>query len=247
MKHIFIILCAVLTASCASHEGAREAPLDKPTIMRPAPVVRTAETVKAYPVGRYIDPEFPEVMHELHTLYREEQTAGWNLQSSEPYSIPLGPVVARSNPSPSYYVPADTESRTAQQQAYAEALAEQNRALSDRIEELLRQKDDNGRLHDEIERLRQQLEEARMGLPFSGSGPVEQGSDQEAPADVDGVSVDGDGLSLFDEFTATVQEDLLSQMRLNDDLTLAHTAAQLTQLPGFWTIAQLHLLPIIIP
>jgi hypothetical protein len=34
------------------------------------PEIRTPETVKAYPVGRYTDPNFPEEMHERHTLYR---------------------------------------------------------------------------------------------------------------------------------------------------------------------------------
>ena len=42
------------------------------------PEIRTPETVKAYPVGRYTDPNFPEEMHERHTLYRREQSADWN-------------------------------------------------------------------------------------------------------------------------------------------------------------------------
>ena len=46
------------------------------------PEVRTPETVKAYPVGRYTDPNFPEEMHERHTLYRREQSAEWNYRPS---------------------------------------------------------------------------------------------------------------------------------------------------------------------
>ena len=34
--------------------------------------VRTPEQVKAYPVGRYEDPNDPDVMHEGHTIYRAE-------------------------------------------------------------------------------------------------------------------------------------------------------------------------------
>ena len=92
------------------------------------PEVRTPETVKAYPVGRYTDPNFPEEMHERHTLYRREQSADWNYRPSQPYALPLGPVVAESNPSPSYYAKTNAEQINAQQKAYAEALLEQNRA-----------------------------------------------------------------------------------------------------------------------
>jgi hypothetical protein len=54
------------------------------------PEVRTPETVKAYPVGRYTDPNFSNEMHERHTLYRREQTADWNYRPSQPQTLPLG-------------------------------------------------------------------------------------------------------------------------------------------------------------
>ena len=73
------------------------------------PKVRTPETVKAYPLGRYTDPNFPEEMHERHTLYRREQSAEWNYRPSKPYALPLGPVIAQSNPSPSNYARTDSE------------------------------------------------------------------------------------------------------------------------------------------
>jgi len=52
--------------------------------------VRYAENLKAYPLGRYIDPNDPDVMHEAHTIYRLETTAKWNLhpQDSPVSSIP---------------------------------------------------------------------------------------------------------------------------------------------------------------
>jgi hypothetical protein len=103
------------------------------------PEVRTAEIVKAYPVGRYTDPNFQEAMHERHTLYRREQAAEWNYRPSNSYALPLGPVVAESNPSPSYYVKTNAEQMNAQQKAYAEALLEQNRALNQRIQDLQKQ------------------------------------------------------------------------------------------------------------
>jgi hypothetical protein len=100
------------------------------------PEIRTPETVKGYPVGRYTNPNFPEEMHEWHTLYRKEQSADWNYHPSRPHALPLGPVTAVSSPSPSYYATTNAEQVNAQQKAYAEALLEQNRAMKERIDAL---------------------------------------------------------------------------------------------------------------
>jgi len=44
-----------------------------------------------YPVGRYQDPNDPDVMHEGHTVYRAETSPDWNTDPNEPTSLPLGP------------------------------------------------------------------------------------------------------------------------------------------------------------
>lgn len=41
--------------------------------------VRFPEKIKAYPLGRYADPNSRGVMHEAHTIYRVETTPKWNL------------------------------------------------------------------------------------------------------------------------------------------------------------------------
>lgn len=41
--------------------------------------VRSPEKIKAYPLGRYADPNQRGVMHEAHTIYRVETTPKWNL------------------------------------------------------------------------------------------------------------------------------------------------------------------------
>lgn len=41
--------------------------------------VRFPEKIKAYPLGRYADPNQRGVMHEAHTIYRVETTPRWNL------------------------------------------------------------------------------------------------------------------------------------------------------------------------
>jgi hypothetical protein len=56
--------------------------------------VRAGETLKAYPIGRYVDPNDPDVMHESHVVYRKETGASWNLAPNAPTVVPLGPVLA---------------------------------------------------------------------------------------------------------------------------------------------------------
>jgi hypothetical protein len=64
--------------------------------------VRYGENMKAYPIGRYIDPNDELVMHEAHTIYRVETTAKWNLHPDvypyAPGNLPGGPVVGIIDP-----------------------------------------------------------------------------------------------------------------------------------------------------
>ena len=53
--------------------------------------VRYAENLKAYPLGRYVDPNNSRIMHEGHSIYRVETTAKWNLHPNEPVAVQLGP------------------------------------------------------------------------------------------------------------------------------------------------------------
>ena len=132
------------------------------------PEIRTPETVKAYPVGRYTDPNFPNEMHERHTLYRREQSADWNYRPSQPQTLPLGPVAAVSDPSLSYYAKTSAKQINAQQKAYAEALLEQNRALKERIDALEKNESTIQSLHSEVERLKKELDSRKE------SGPPEE-------------------------------------------------------------------------
>lgn len=54
--------------------------------------VRYSENIKTYPIGRYIDPNNPWIMHEGHSIYRVETTTKWNLHPNQPDLIPLGPI-----------------------------------------------------------------------------------------------------------------------------------------------------------
>jgi hypothetical protein len=77
MKYLALIPL-VFVASCASHPRivVRPAP---PTAVERVESVRYAEVVRAYFVGRYVDPNHPETMNEEHPVYRVETAARWNL------------------------------------------------------------------------------------------------------------------------------------------------------------------------
>jgi len=111
--------------------------------------VRLNESLKAYPVGRYIDPKDPDVMHEAHVVYRREAGANWNLNPNAPTVVPLGPVLAVADPAKTPGpLPAELESKMAQQNQLVASLIEQNESLAKELAKLnqdvaaLRQKED---------------------------------------------------------------------------------------------------------
>lgn len=102
--------------------------------------VRSAETLKAYPIGRYVDPRDPNLMHESHVVYRKEVGAAWNLAPNAPTVVPLGPALAVSDgatqPNP---LPAELEQKVAEQNQLMAALIEQNEALAAELAKLGRE------------------------------------------------------------------------------------------------------------
>lgn len=190
MKYLVSLLVLSLCSGCASLPGfasKKKSPsVEKTTSShRKKPSrVRTDETVKAYPVGRYTDPNYPDEMHERHTLYRREDSPNWNYLPDAPYALPLGPTVANSDPSSSYYVNADAEQMNAQQKAYAEALTEQNRAMKKRIETMQQDSGKVPELQRQIDRLKRELD----SLPSSAPKPKSEARPQPTPEPVEGFS-----------------------------------------------------------
>lgn len=141
MKRLTILL--LLLAGCKTQPGA--VPI-KTTAVEPPPVARIsgtdldpgnlakvhmAETLKAYPIGRYVDPADPNVMHESHVVYRKEAESAWNLLPNAPTVVPLGPVLAVAEPSKQPNpLPAELEQRVAAQNQLMASLIEQNEALA---------------------------------------------------------------------------------------------------------------------
>jgi hypothetical protein len=224
MKFLCCIILLSLLAGCAIKKETRSArSVSVPgTAIGSDDVrkVRTPEIVKAYPVSRYLDPNFPDEMHERHTVYRREHAAEWNYRPSKPYALPLGPVIAESNPSRSYYTKTNSEEFNAQQKAYAEALLEQNVALKRRIDELQQEDSTIQNLQTEIERLKKELD-SRAGEPVhldeTKQSPSEDFSSTGA-FPVDQAISDPGEVMFFAESEADYQSFLISQMRLNDEL-----------------------------
>lgn len=87
MKYLALIPL-VLVASCASRPQLVVRPLP-PTPVEPIESVRYGEVVRAYHIGRYVDPNHPETMHEQHPVYRIEVSARWNLRPGPPNTANL--------------------------------------------------------------------------------------------------------------------------------------------------------------
>jgi hypothetical protein len=226
--HTIVILC--LLSGCATKKEIQSVHAEVlGTIVSKAEMseIRTPETAKAYPVGRYTDPNFPNEMHERHTLYRREQSADWNYRPSQPQTLPLGPVAAVSDPSPSYYAKTNAEQINAQQKAYAEALLEQNRAMKERIDALQKNESTIQSLHSEVERLRKELDARKESAPTEEDDASNDFSLWRAGPDraEDQISDPGE-IVLFPRSEADCQAFLVSQMRLNDELTKALDALE---------------------
>lgn len=87
MKYL-ALMPLVLVASCASRPQIVVRPLAQPAV-EPIDAVRYREVVRAYHVGRWVDPNRPETMHEEHPVCRVESSAHWNLHPGPTCSADL--------------------------------------------------------------------------------------------------------------------------------------------------------------
>ena len=141
MKRIIILIPLLFLPSCATKKPVVvRMPHSVPGTMMPSDdmeSVRYGENLKAYPVGRYIDPNNGLVMHEAHTVYRVETTAKWNLHPNVAANVPVGPVVGIVDPahkeSP---VTAEVASEVNRQKAATQALIEQGARMNQALNQL---------------------------------------------------------------------------------------------------------------
>jgi hypothetical protein len=153
MNCIRIVLLAALVASSAGCATLVKKPLPAASAPPPAPAVapvsgtdldqtntekvRVGESLKAYPVGRYVDPRDSDLMHEAHVVYRREAGSSWNLNPNAPTVVPLGPVLAVADPARTPGpLPAELEAKMAEQNQLVASLIEQNDALAKELAKL---------------------------------------------------------------------------------------------------------------
>lgn len=77
MKY-FAFIPLVLLVSCASQPQLTVRPVPAPAV-EPVDSVRYGEVVRAYHLGRTVDPDHPGIMQEAHPVYRLEVSGCWNL------------------------------------------------------------------------------------------------------------------------------------------------------------------------
>ena len=144
-----LLICVAVVSLCGGCQTNVKKTKAPPPVEPPVPVagtdldphnvekVRVGETLKAYPVGRFVDPNDPNVMHESHVVYRKEAGAGWNLAPNAPTVVPLGPVLAVADPATQPNpLPAELEQKVAEQNQLMASLIEQNEALAAELSKL---------------------------------------------------------------------------------------------------------------
>ena len=142
---IHCLLPALLLVGCASSHpttvNVDPGPLPQKHDVPDTASVRTPEKLKAYPVGRYADPDDPEVMHEGHTVYRAETSPEWNTDPNEPTSLSLGPgEMATADPAQQHTaLTAELEQRLKQEDQLLQTTYEQNERLAQEIGKLEQQ------------------------------------------------------------------------------------------------------------
>ncbi len=77
------LLPLLFIVSCASHPQSKVGfkPLPQP-VFEPAEALRYPDTLRAYYVGRFADPNHPELLNEQHAVYRVEASSRWNLHAA---------------------------------------------------------------------------------------------------------------------------------------------------------------------
>lgn len=161
---LFAIPLVVLLASCASKPAQRIVPVTPEMSGRvlkrgETASVRPPEVIKAYPVGRYVEPRKRGVMHEAHTLYRVESSPKWNLtRPSGPPTIPT-PVATASRPSGNEL----TVELNRQRQA-TQAVIQGGQIVSGKLTEMTEALQQNRVLAEQNAAMRKELQDTRQRL-----------------------------------------------------------------------------------
>jgi hypothetical protein len=138
MKTYFLIPLLILTG-CSSPRIVQMPPAVPGTTLSPEEMesVRYAENIKAYSVGRYVDPNNSLIMEERHVIYRIETTPKWNLHPNGSPAVSLGPPLAIIDTA-KYAAPINAEviAEVNRQKAATQALLNQEAKLNQTFSQL---------------------------------------------------------------------------------------------------------------
>jgi hypothetical protein len=96
MKKLYLLPLLFLTACATNRPPTLGLRPQQPPPATDDSAVRYPEVVRAYHVGRYVDPNDDQVMHEQHVIYRVEENSRWNLHPGPAGGISLTPAPTRN-------------------------------------------------------------------------------------------------------------------------------------------------------
>jgi hypothetical protein len=173
---ILALLPLALLAACAT-QSERMPPMIGtaiPGTMLPSEgleSVRYSENIKAYNVGRYVDPNNRRVMHDAHIVYRVETTAKWNLHPNPGAQVSSGPAAQTVDPA-RREAPLNDEiiSEVNRQKAATQALLEQSARLNQTLQHLSSAAETSQRVSEQNAQLQQELNKTKLRLEALESG-----------------------------------------------------------------------------
>ncbi len=95
--------------------------------------IRYGEDMKAYVVGRYIDPSDSSIMYEKNVLYRVEESPQWNLRPNTEIRPPVGKT-PREPPTLQKIVESELRSELERQRRFSESLILQTGKAAEAVE-----------------------------------------------------------------------------------------------------------------
>ncbi len=161
MKQL-LLLPFLLLAACTTRTPRRAIALRAVPVGHPVSStgLRTADQLREYRIGRYVDARDPLVMHEGHPVYRVETTARWDLRPNNGASLSRRNLVPSQTASANDAVVAEVNKQRAATRAFTEQTAELNQKLGElgaavgQTQEIAKQ---NVELKRDVAALRQQL------------------------------------------------------------------------------------------
>ena len=186
MKTIYLIPLLLLSA-CASNRklAVLNMPRAVPGMTLPSDdieSVRYSENLKAYNVGRYVDPNNALLMHERHVLYRVETTAKWNLHPNAPATVALGPAVQIIDPArkdgPNT---AEVIAEVNRQKAATQTVIDQGKRLNDTLTQISTALDATKQVADQNRQLTTEIDLTKQRLDLLEAEIRDQRKESPAP------------------------------------------------------------------